>query len=572
MAREAFPFNTIDEDFEFDSQPIETTFGQVYGASRELNELDTALGAIRRLNKNLELRRRDAVRIDPKELNRQFPDLSVPFTEPMSMELAESIAEQQRKRSQLQGVINSGEDYSGLANLAGGFVAHATDPIELGIGVLAEVGLGVALGATTVGRTLFGFGAGRASLGQIFARGAAEGTIEGLITEPLVIAANEQDRQDYTSADAFQNIALQAFVGGGLRTGVEVTGRAVKYGRNKIFSNSVTEDSGLAEANLKDSVSRVANDKNINPQATTRAYVDQITRQNGDIDFANRTNRFTPLDDVEIGKRTFFTSVETSGRSRVIGDQYGDGVYITDSNIGANGVSANSFTQRAKEIVEVSVKENAKLLNLETVIPRELRDLFKEPLSKSFRDVDGALDNLNGVKIYDMIRRGISDGVISENAIDKINTSLNARGYDGIRHEARSIMDIEATPQNVAMIFNESAIERGQRFKPKPQEVYKQTKQETADQVNQFLSTRNDMDFDAESFRQFEDITRRQFDDPDVREIEAGEDALFENLDSMKELGLIDEAQIEPIRAMKQQHAEYDRFLKAAHFCVRGNG
>jgi len=582
LATLPFPFKErTDESIQeaYDLLPVETTFGQVHDASEKLTDIDTAVGAISRLMENHAIKSKGAPLIDPRQLNRQYPDLGNAFTEPMSAELAALVVERQRGRQDLQAIIDAGGDFAGLATFTGGAVSHLTDPREVGLAVAAELTMGATLGATAIGRSLFGFGSKgfvgslvpRITLRQAAARGAAETLIESSITEPLIFTANKQDQIDVSVADTFKSIVIQSLIGGAFRTGIEVGVRAVKFGPSKIFSKSLIDDTLHAEATLKDATHRVVNDRLPKPDTIARQAVDEITKKPDGLQMTNLDDQFIKLEGQDIGNRTFFGVTDDGVNRRTIGDYFGDGDTYTDSSIAANGTAAGRFNPRQGKIIQVIHDADTKLLNLEGKIPAELRDLFKESLGKIFKSAEEALDTLSGVKIYEALKNNILDK-LDVSVIENINTRIAARGFDGLRHEARNIMDQIASPQNVTIMFDKSKIKQIGTFSPDPNRVFKQPKETTQDLFEEFQSFKSEWGFDANAYKDFVETGKLKFEDTKLERLQTEEAAGIQGLEDLNKQGFIDEAEIKALKETKIEDDVYGEALRFGADCVRING
>lgn len=148
-------------------------------------------------------------RLSVEELTRRYGDLGLKFDRPMTEKAAEILAEVKRAEIVRKDVLSrTASTGATIASFAGGFVAMATDPLELGASLIPFVGPGTK--AAMVAR--FGAIRGRALAG------ATEGALGAALTEPFYAGLSLQMQLDYKAVDALINVGFGAVLGGGFGT------------------------------------------------------------------------------------------------------------------------------------------------------------------------------------------------------------------------------------------------------------------------------------------------------------------------------------------------------------------
>lgn len=195
--------------------------------------------------------------VDPEKLNEEFKDLGISFDRPVSREYAETRARQKREEIIRQDVIARGPGgvLPTTARFGAMLAGAAIDPLNIAASFIPVVGQ--ARYAGLVGR--FGKTQARAI------RGMTEGAVGNAAIEPFVYGLAKQQQMDYTLADSAINIALGGFLGGGLHLGA-----------GKISDFVASRSPEVRETALRSSVSQMAQGRRPNIEPVFR--IDEQTR------------------------------------------------------------------------------------------------------------------------------------------------------------------------------------------------------------------------------------------------------------------------------------------------------
>jgi hypothetical protein len=183
--------------------------------------------------------------VDPATLNQKYGIPGVlSFDKPTTEDVAKSLHDAKHEEILRQDTIGrreSGLLTGGAARFGAAAAAGLLDPINLAAGFIPFVGEERA--ASLLGRAAIEtMGAGE-RFGVRALTGAGQGAASIAALQPLEFGLSSQEHEDYTMADALQNIAIGGLLGGGLHAiGSAVADRAT--GR---FSNPLTqrlEDAG----------------------------------------------------------------------------------------------------------------------------------------------------------------------------------------------------------------------------------------------------------------------------------------------------------------------------------------
>lgn len=529
------------------------TTGEVLSASFDLSAEETSLNSIERM---VELSSLDQgqERLPPEELNKRFPGMPVPFTEAKPLSVAQEIFDRHKRRMELSQVIANAQEtplvYAGT--FASSLVPHMIDPINLAAdftvgGAIISLGRGVT-GARVV---LQSSNAGR------LARGAAEGVLGNLATEPLTIAANELDLQDYTVAQAFTNI-----VAGG------VFFPAARFGLSKVAALVGRYGPDHVEAFGKAAIGQVAAGRRVDLDPMVR----DLSRELGGAPRWAQEYSFRPLGPDLRGTPLYVSgkgNIPTIRDSVLFEEDFGDGVYITDHPGVANGAASRKLDQQGGGVLEVELGD-VKLLDLDGTINPEVRKAI-EPI---LRDVLGKkydFEAKTGKGLFDDVRRALESGKGNDETIPRINQALQEAGFDGYRYEGGK--SGAADPHNAILMFNPDKVTERQRIAPDLSAVRSAPRNELQETLDRNQDFRSDLPYDDQAFKEFKDSTAGEFSPiVDTNTISKGADEALEELDGLRNQELLSPAEIkelEDIKGMKKQAEAQDRLIAAATYCVR---
>lgn len=554
---------------------LPTTLWKSLDAAWELSAKDTPVESLGRKHALDDLNERSDRRLDPNELNKRYPDLDNPFTQPMNAFAAEEIARRQRERRRLQDLIARGPEgtFYGIARFGAMLAPHALDPINFAAGV-ATGGL-FELAALARGGAIAGRVAGQsASLGRMF----AEGAVGNALVEPFTVMANKQDLSDYTALDSFLNVAggaaaVPAVVGATRFVKNRVTGY---LGRVHPDANRVVHDSAVAQ---------MAADRRVDVTPIVRDYAGEASGRFDRFDETLVRYEFSRLPEGEsVRGRTFYAASQKSARSigdvkRIpIEDDLGQGVYLTDHPAVANGVAARKLNQSEGSIIRVEL-EDLNLVHLTDEMQGPIKDVIEPHLRKAIGDrADQVLDVRDAIE---HIRQGMSRDALPEDTLDQINRGLRDQGFDGWAYEGGHFIE-EGTPNNQIMLFEPDEIGEANLkvreaglFSPDREIVPEPDAAELKQLAEERASFRNHFDFNEEEFMEFESMSARVESNVDAAKLKEQEELALQEIESLKKQGLLSDEDAEAFDALKDiaKQAEQEEIaIKAATVCLGRNG
>jgi len=355
-------------------------------------------------------------KISPEDLNKKYQGQGMEFTYPMTESAAESLINEKNERVSLEDTIARGPrgTISSVLNFGAALVPHIFDPIDL----LAGAGVG------KMGK--FAWLASKGKLG-IIAKEGAEQFVGNLLVEPISMAAASIEDREYGASQAFINSLGGAILGTGLKFGL---GATISKVRGEGWGGHLAK-LHAAEANL-------LNGKYVDVKSIELDRLDQITPSR-QVEF----QRFN-INESSAGKRFFAASFDNAENNKTfhsMGDDMGDGLYLTTSKEVANGAAANRYEQSLGNVFEFEGKEQLRLIDLDEPISIELR--------QEFPDYFGRLkENATMREFLDDIR------LVNNEDLNKVASELQAKGYDGYYHDNRVTSGESGREENIIMLFD----------------------------------------------------------------------------------------------------------------------
>jgi ribosomal protein S18 acetylase RimI-like enzyme len=392
----------------------------VFEAAYELASMDTFTMGEARNEALLTLDNPKATKLSPEELNQKYTDVEMPFDKPMSEVAAFHLNEEGKKRRMLSEAINNGPGgtfYKQAMNLGASIWAHATDPVEFGVGAFAGFavrGIGAVAKTGQLGTKLI-------KPGEVLAKGgyaaeAIEGVAGNLALEPVMYRNSKQAQIDYGIEDIFMNS-----VAGGLAAPTAL------FGVKKAFS--MMSDSALGTA-VKTSIGQFSEGKT--PTALdfhSKAYDDYIYAnpdEGAQLGSIRSQYKFEPLTDT--ADKTFYLA-----ENKKIGSFFGDDkMSMTDNPNFANNLAAHPMDDVNADILEVKMSD-VKLLDVDS----KPSDLFKQS-KDSISSVEFKTEKKNGR----IVVSALSDG-------KEIGKSIFDDGGDYI-YAAATMVDKEFRRKGIA--------------------------------------------------------------------------------------------------------------------------
>lgn len=615
-------------DEAFDSIQPKSTATESLGAMFRLSQMDTPTQSIGQYSEIEDAERADSTLIPVNELNEKYQDLHEPFTEPKNAKVAEIIAGRQRKRQQLGDIINNGPNGfgMGIARFGAAMLPHAIDPINIGsgvavsaltagIGLLAEGGVavksakaavaaaraagvakeaelaGIAARAARAADTSLdlagawevGVTASRTAttaekvLGNQFIRNFGEGVLGNMASETITARAAIQEGREYGLDDAFYNTVGGALLVPGAVLGFQKAAQGLRYtgkfaiNRTAAFLSRI--DPKYSELLQSTSLGRLLQDKLPKPGVFHEHAVIEL---HGEMpkwagpDAQYHYTRLTP-DDFK-GRRIFAASYERGAvgevQTEALDTFLGDGVYATDNPIVANGAAARSIKETTGRVIELEAVDRLNLIHLNEKMPTELAEIFSAH-GISAKD----LESKSALEIMETIQDRVQANELDPKFMDSLNEQLKAKGYDGYISDGTKVEGMPADPHNSVVVFNKEKLKEVRDIEPEPDKIGKlspervgELHQEAQSEISQLVHDNPDR-----LVSEFDEIMKQEAPSPVLRDLEAAEMELHENIADMEKQGLLTKdqvAQFEEVKMAQKDAEQLANMMKAAASCV----
>lgn len=524
--------------------------------------------------------------IPPEELNEKYPDIETPFTAPLNQASVDLILDKQAKKRKLSEKMAQGPK-GFIGGTAIPFVAallpHAMDPIEIVTGkmigsTVAKFGQ-AAIGANFIDKARKASKAARATEAarkavkrSAFVRDAAEGIIGNVAIEPFIAGASRNMQEDYDAADFFTSV-----IGGGVVFPGAIHGaKAVYHKRGKVLAHVQRLGPKHVNKYVTHAVNRLGGGKKVRADVLTDELVDEVF--SGSNPKTGMDYEFKTLDDVEFPKNKMFMSGATvntdisKSRPQFIGEDYGNGVYLTDNPNIANNAAARHTNDSIGSVHEIGV-EDARLFDLSKSIEenREFATEVLEPVIGKQKTKSILKNSSNFKDVYDALTE---EALEKEDIFEEVASKFQEAGFDGIRYVSDRFLEKGHDPHNMAVVFDPKKVNTKQSFKadqglvpgPDPEKVNAlQAKTQ---------SIESDFHYDEAEFREFLDV-ETDVRPAEVREFETAVNEKLEEVEALENLGILDEAdkeKLEAIRVGQKDNETEGNLIKEAFACVRSKG
>lgn len=490
----AFGYSEAPEDVQkFHNQDVSYTGPQELAMSFDQAWNGTVVGGITRLATMYQTKKfaqeNDASNIDVETLNKKYPNLEEPFTEPTNAYVAAEVARRQQEKVDLQDKINAGPQGGlyGVGRFGMGLLAHAADPLELAA-MTATGGLSeAALGATTIGKAV-GFGIKNKNLLQNFTTGAVEGTLGQAALSPVQYAASQAEMQHFDAKEE----ALNALAAGAMFGVIKAAaGAYVNYRQAKLLrDSSVGRLAADKTPNIEPLIKDFTNEKNgsVNPDYTPKEqYQFKPVDEN--------TTWYSPKDSVQVE--------HTQGNSIPINDLTGDGIFSVDNPAVANGMTGSKSldvpgTVHSLDISDLKMKDLGANPKMEDINTAEKEGF--EGVHFSVTKTNGLEhEPFNGSYIFDPENPKIKQENVAKANTDAVSmpkqSEVKALGEESMSNKSDIFHDLKAQAE-----FDKTMMEPP---KDLGQTEYEKNAQELGQQVQE--------QFKAEpenaNFKEYQDLT-----------------------------------------------------------------
>lgn len=512
---------------------VQSTAAEGLEASIRLSYQDTPVGAIRRMLSLQEMDDEPSPIMQPGDLNKKYPWLEKPFTQPTSQAVADEIASRQRDRQKLQQIIESGPDsaFYGIGTFGASMIPHAIDPINVAASFATAGVFSVASGAARAGMTL-----GKASI----ARNIGEGLVGNALVEPLTYMANDAEQVEYGLTDSFTNVVAGA---------VAFPLIAATGGRAMRFLRGIRKGK-MADATYRSSVAQTAMDKKVDTNPILEFQIKEIDVK-GDYEHV-------PLD-THKGK-TFYAATEDVTddvtKASPIGEPLGDGVYAT-----LNGEVANAYANRGN--VHALDLSEANIYYMDAPIQGDAKKVFDDALGM---DTDG----LSGKEAIELLLDSGEDAVVK-----RLQEGLREMGYDGLVYTQDNIAGRKINPHHTALIFNPEKAKKVSSTRADSSRIPQPSK-EDARMVREGMEdpkrdTYHSRDLDMDTFMQ--NLEKPLDPPPKPSDLIKEVDSQIEELQALKEQELLDDFELRDFDELLKERKRLDKVsdaLRKAQVCIKG--
>lgn len=409
-----------------------------------MNELTTGgvTSKIYDLYKKSELENQPGRVLSPEELNQKYQGLGLSFSEPQKEQVAEYVADRQRKKIYNDKKVESGPDsyLSHGLRLGAGIAAHLADPTELAVTVgtagLFRLGIAAKYGAQAVSKAGL---AGRLGLG------AAEGVIGQVALEPGEYLFDKEFARDYSAVEALERVGFGAGMGSVLEGGGYALSRLMK--RMKGNAGRAAQDIALSQldqgrlvdvAPIVESIEREAFQwPGSRPLAPGAAQP---------LDFSGRLNyQFRHFDQARPGGEKVYLGTKSSLEdfNMLSRDHWGDAGMVSHPGL-AHADAANHWNDASGNIFEMTLADTARLASSSQVLTLPEKKLILDAINSfaqkgdvNFKNISRAYER-GGLELNtlgDALNVVRSFGVDDKHLIDAMKPTLEAAGFHGVHVE-----------------------------------------------------------------------------------------------------------------------------------------
>jgi hypothetical protein len=525
-------------------------------------------------------------KLHPNELNKRFPEVDQPFTEPTSLPVAEEIARRARDRHELESVV-ARSSVGGGARFGAGLVAGALDPLNLGAAIVSG---GLLRAAGILGEAT--------SVSRYAANAAIEGVAGAAIPEAISGYAAVQEHQDYGLGDYFKNVATAGAGFAGLSTaGKYLFAPAFKRGFGKA-AEFLSRNPEAERVSHEAAVGQLMLDRQVDVEPISRQMVQETSAP------APRPGlpeyHFSPIENSDqVRERQLYHGSEKSMGSLIdapknpIEENFGRGVYLTDNPLVANGHASGTFTNADGKIFQVSVDHpELNLIHLDkrleqgparNVVESYLEEQKTRPEDHAVavRETTQSSPLAGSATMKDAlehIQSQIQAGRLPADALDQIGARLKGAGFDGYVYQGGSYLEGKGAPHNIVMLLDPQgtgdagglAQERGQ-FAPEPAAVSRPTPTQADEVAKAQAAPENGVNYDAAAAQEFEQKLREPAKEMELPDLKEHDTVAMDALRKLKEEGGLSPQELKEFERLSELEAaakEEETTIKAGMFCL----
>lgn len=589
------PLNTSPEkewSYEEYEASAPTTSGEAAEAAWDLSMPDTAVGLLARKLSMDEFSEAGTAPISPEEANKLYPDMRIPFREPINPYAAQMLYDREQEQRNLQNVIARGptDVWSKSKQFGAGLFAHLMDPLEFGAGALSGMAIGglavrgafgvrasiatdlVAQGARVPLGVRLGVNAGEAILG---------GVVENTAQEAAIAAVEGQEGlpNSRTTGEVFGEIGAASLAAGMFGVGIKEASFHMRGLMRRLNSTSPEADLAVmrnivqaietdVEPDFKPIMKALAQETSITPQEAGKP--------------ASAGYEFVPvMPDTIRGKKFYLSSLSKVDDFRTsqladLGDSFGFGTHISDNPAVANAAAARSMADSPGAVHEVAIKGEVTPLVLDAAIPPDSQ--LAKSMNMILEQIDESLPlELTGASVRDVldtIRNAVDEEIVNESAFDVLKEELKSLGYNALIGDGRKRLGFDHSPHNHLILLDDSLLESKGAFDPDASVVKQPSAQDIEmaatklqDPNSKFFVDTKARDASKLEVKEYLDGAREDF--AKLREIT---DQSLEEIDSLTKQGFYTDAEADAMKsAIRESRARAEQesiLLKAFKDCA----
>ncbi len=509
-------------------------YGEVALASLKLSAKDAPVFSISRILDVAE-KQAEGDKVSPEDLNTKYGNQGYTFSYPMTESAAQYVIDEKKKRQQLDQIISEGPKgmlANGL-NFAAALLPHAVDPLNL------------AAGSAVGGVARFAWLAQKGKAGFVAAN-VAEQFIGNALVEPISFASASIEEREYTASQAFVN-----------SMGGAIFGTGIKFGGGALWSKMTGRGwSGHLSAH-QTALSQLLQGRKVDVSFIKEDLLNETT-----------PIREAPLEKLDIksemtGKKFYaatFDKSEMPQKFDSIGDDMGDGVYLTTSKESANGASGSKYSSNVGDVLEFDGQGKLNLIDLDEPVSVELKQLLP--------------DLLGDVK-EDITFRDVIDEVRDSNRdqLNDIATKLKENGYDGYYHDNRKTLGESGRDENILMLFDKEKVQPSNRYKADRASVHSVSTEKMLE-INKAESVRKDSPFKeyvSDLPKASQELLNKPLElDGDVSKIDSRMAEFESEIAAYAKEGHISADDVEMVKLSKQSEVELENSFMEAFRCMAG--
>lgn len=451
-------------------------------------------------------------KLTPEQANKMYPGLPVPFNEPVYPQTADLIASTQKRRDDLQAWIAQGPGLGAPLEALTGAAAGGLAGLSTGnpYGVAAGAVMGGAFGAYAGGASVVaGFAnpvtlalmAATGGLGRMLAPAAEIGAggiaaVDGVVVkgapslgnaaaQALAVNAGTaaadypqliKERQNISMKDEAITVLGGTLGGMALHVATGALLGQISDSLNKARFFTKPMDEATQARNLRAAISQheTGSDIDMSP-----AVQEMQSRAAGEVQPGSQSfYEFKPVD--HPSQRPQFLGRTAEHNSPLELDDMGPGTYLSDNGQAINNLVSAPDSPHTGTVHEAEVNSDAKFLDLDAPLPKELADQAIAEIRKQGVGQEVVPDSqIRGANASDIMAlfRGLEAAPGEPSATEVMRTRMQGEGFDGYKW-VHTDQDLS---QNRTLVFDPKHVAVGEEYKANKQSTPRMSDGEAED-------------------------------------------------------------------------------------------